>query len=414
MNNTPNSTPKKGLIPVFDTAEIMPYGKIGKNIDWNRVFRDKIWIHHPDPINWNNAIDEQGNFDFNKFLMSRTHLEEDKAEYEKTINGQVEYITLVHTKHKDLDNIYITSALKKIITALQQMQNIMRGEKREHVKEQIFYNDLQTLLEQVESNTLIAGDNQKVAWEMLTTITENVQSALKWCEDQFSLTKTYWINSNWKGISQFINIDGTLKVDVVIAKISSHWTWNEDMLLSALYIAKCSRQDLEILQQGVIAALNQHMERLDTTKVFSILEFLLPYVFEGYQLSWKVEEIFDPAYLSHISIYDLTPEKFEGEVRTKWEKLGWSQEVQDRLIAQFKKYGTSESGGIGFGQGSEQLWYWNGVTGGINDNNLKHYTKSEEILEGDKKKPIPNILLPEAVQTARQKLLEVFSEENKR
>ena len=197
------------------------------------------------------------------------------------------------------------------------MQYVMRGDNRDSVREQIFYTDLKILLEQVKSNTLIADDNEKVSAEILATITENVQNALKWSDEQFAITVKYWIDTNLQSTLKYMNIDGTLNVDAVIAEISPHWTWNEETLLSALYIAKCSRQNLDILQQGVIAALNQHMERLDTSKVFSILEFLLPYVFEGYQLSWKVEEIFDPNYIGHISIYDLTPESFEAQIRSK-------------------------------------------------------------------------------------------------
>ena len=48
--------------------------------------------------------------------MSRTHLEADKSAYETTINEQIRFITMVHNKYKELDNIYIESALEKIVT----------------------------------------------------------------------------------------------------------------------------------------------------------------------------------------------------------------------------------------------------------------------------------------------------------
>lgn len=411
MNEIVHSSSNLPVV-AFDQKEIMPYGKIGVNIDWNRVFRDKIWIFHPQPINWYKAIDEQGNFDFAKFTLSRTSIDKDKAEYEEIIDKQIKYLNAVKW-HNDLDNIYLKYGLKDIIKWVEKMSGVIYGENRESVYEQSFLVNLKDLHTHLESNKLL-GDEEIVAAEILTTIEKNVQDALAWWQKQYDISVGKLLKTSTEAMLKYINIDGTLNVDKIIETLSSFWSWNEETMLMAFYIAKCSKVDLERLQQWAMDALNIHMLRLDTPKVFIILEFVLPYIHQWFKIDWKVDEIFDPAYLKHISIYDLTPEKFEAQVCTKWEQLGWSEEIQQKLITQFKKYGTSKSGGIWFGQGSEQLWYWNGVTGWLNENNVKHYTKDAEIIASTEKMPIPNILLPEASQMAKQQIIDVLYQEEEK
>lgn len=57
---------------VFDQKEILPYGKLGHFIDWNKVFRDKIGTFYPKPINWHTSLNEHGEFDTYTFLWART------------------------------------------------------------------------------------------------------------------------------------------------------------------------------------------------------------------------------------------------------------------------------------------------------------------------------------------------------
>jgi hypothetical protein len=88
------------------------------------------------------------------------------------------------------------------------------------------------------------------------------------------------------------------------------------------------------------------MKRLDTYKVFVILEWIFPYVFEGVDIKFELPEIFRPEYLSHMSIYDLTLERFTSQVQHKGRELGWSEDIQNKLIEQFRMFGQNENGKI--------------------------------------------------------------------
>gem|GEM_PF-4559808 len=57
--------------------------------------------------------------------------------------------------------------------------------------------------------------------------------------------------------------------------------------------------------------------RLDTHKVFIILQWVFPFVFESYDMKFDIPEIFQPEYLSKLTIYDLSLEKFTAQVLSR-------------------------------------------------------------------------------------------------
>lgn len=103
----------------FDTKEIMPQGKIGHMIDWNKVFDyNPTHVYYPPPINRSKGVDEHGNFNYKKFTMSRRNMDKERAVFTKEIEEQLKYLTLLEKK-EDLDGMYIWGIAKNIVTAFE-------------------------------------------------------------------------------------------------------------------------------------------------------------------------------------------------------------------------------------------------------------------------------------------------------
>lgn len=375
----------------FNQKDVMPYGKLGSLIDWNKVFKDKIWLFYPAPINWNGSVDEQWEFNAEKFYAVRLWYEEKRKRYLEEIKHTMTLLERIQTREDDHDmyEYYILEYLKKIPEMFEKM--FFLWEKEKWVYEQAFYKNLKSLEEQIKEKKSLTEKNDKQS--IFTEITENVNECLLRENEERSnfIEKTTTIRED--GIKKYVKNDKTLNVDAVLKDLNSHRSRNEEYMLMAFYTAKCSKQDLERLQIWVIEALNSKIKRLDTFKVFILLERVLPFIYQGFKIDWDLPEIFRPEYLNKISIYDLDIDGFIAQVKNNWEKYTWTEEIQKKLIEQFKNFWSSESGAIWFGQWSEQLRYRNWVTSGVNEENFKHYLKSPNLWE--EKRPIPNILRTE-------------------
>lgn len=60
----------------------------------------------------------------------------------------------------------------------------------------------------------------------------------------------------------------------------------------------------------MIEALDGKIKKLDTFKVFLILEWILPYISEGFHINWEPEEILRPEYLEYLYIDGYNVETF--------------------------------------------------------------------------------------------------------
>jgi hypothetical protein len=370
---------------VYDQKEVMPYGKLWNFIDWNKVFQDKIWLFYPKPIDWNKAINEQWLFDSDKFLLSRSWFLEKRESYlDKISKEMARFEKLYQLNRLDLD--YLWEWLEHIIQWLQNMYFLWKENSEVYKKD--FYTELKNISEQITAEESLP---EKSDFNML--LNDIKKSVEKWLarenkerEIHIAKIKKYWDES----LKKYVKEDGFLDVESILKAINSHWTWNEEIMLTAFYTAKCNKNDLTKLQTWVIEALNSKIKRLDTFKVFIILDWILPYIYNEFKIDRDLPEIFRPEYLSRIRIYDLDLDWFISQVKYKWKELNRSEEIQNKLIEQFKQFWQSESWKIWFWQWSEQLWYWNWVTSGVNEQNFKYYMKDPNLWFD--KMPIPSIL----------------------
>ncbi len=384
---------------VFDQKEILPYGTLGHFIDWNKVFRDKIGTFYPKPINWHTSLNEHGELDTHTFLWARTWYNEKRKSYMESITNVLRIIER-DTKRSPLPEwYYIESIIDKTIRAFEEMHIL--GGKREGVYKQPFYFQMKELSTQLESQMLLADDTQTK--ELLHQIQRYIENSLKREDKEWELCRSEYQEANSPIVKKYIKEDGFLNVDQVIVDLKGGRSWNEEIMLAAFFTAQCTKEDLIKLQSWAIEALNDHVKRLDTHKVFTIIDWVLPYINDEFKIDCNLPEIFRPEYLNHISIRNLDIQGFSAQVRAKAEKLQWSIELQDKLIEQFKEFGTSKEGYIGFGQGSEQLWYWNGVTSGVTKDNFKHYLKDTNLWE--EKMPTPRILMRDYESTTKEDLI---------
>ncbi len=383
---------------VYDQKEVMPYGKLWNFIDWNKVFQDKIWLFYPKPINWNKAINEQWLFDSDKFLLSRSWFLEKRESYlDKISKEMARFEKLYQLNRLDLD--YLWEWLEHIIQWLQNMYFLWKENSEVYKKD--FYTELKDISEQITTEESLP---EKSDFNML--LNDIKKSVEKWLarenkerEIHIDKNKKYWNDS----LKEYIKEDWFLDVDSILKTINGHWTWNEEIMFTAFYTAKCNKNDLTKLQTWVIAALNSKIKRLDTFKVFIILDWILPYIYNEFKIDRDLPEIFRPEYLSRIRIYDLDLDWFIWQVKHTWKELNRSEEIQNKLIEQFKQFWQSESWKIWFWQWSEQLWYWNWVTTGVNEQNFKYYMKDPNLWYD--KIPIPSILNNDHLSDASGDLL---------
>lgn len=261
-----------------------------------------------------------------------------------------------------------------------------------NVYAQDFFLKLNEIYERIQNRHKLLDTAE---WGVFDTIDAEIsrciQEWLQWVEKEWPPYEADKIHKFKKWASKYIKPWNVLDVDKILEALNSHWSWNEDHLIFAFYTAECDKKELEKLQRWVLQALEAKFKRLDTVKVFTIIEFILPYIFNGYEdINFEFPELFRPEYLSKIRIYDLTIEGFTNQIHELWPKNGWPLEIQEKLIEQFMIYGTTESWQIWFWQGSEQLWYWSSVTGEITPKNYTYYLKDANLWED--KRPTPKIL----------------------
>ncbi|MEI6426260.1 MAG: hypothetical protein WCO66_02795 [Candidatus Absconditabacteria bacterium] len=394
---------------VFKENDLLPTNTLGGQINWSKVFQETTGLFHPKSVNRNQSINEKGDFDKEKFILSRSNFSQKRERYLEQLKKQEFVLNRLATK-VDMDGdeflYYIEDSLAIAIKNFKEM--FFLGNKNSKVYEKDFFVNLEEIQTLIKKGTGI--EQKEEGSRVHNEILQNIEAGL--VREQEERPKyVQQLNKNYQEmINKYSNEDKSLNVDKILEDLKSHWTRNEEAMLIAFYTSTCSKEELARLQEGTIEALNQHIKKLDTPKVFIILEWILPYIYEGVNFDFNIPEIFRPEYLNHISIYDLTLEKFTDQIRSKGPKYNRSQEVQDKLIEQFKEFGTNKDGNIGFGQGSEQLRYWQSVTGRIDEKNFKNYLKDSDL--GDEKKPRPKILDGYKNLEQSEEILNVLNEKN--
>ncbi|MCK9272715.1 hypothetical protein M0P65_04165 [Candidatus Gracilibacteria bacterium] len=374
---------------------LLPTSKVGRRIDWSKLF-DRIRLSYKKPLNWNLLLDENGNFSERNFIMGDFFHTREKNKLIIEANKLPQEIARYKQKVGNDRIFYYNSLISNLIKLFQNIfflgnQNKEKGDIT-NVYVQNFFIKLNEINEMLKnSETLYNGSSSESIDSIDDEILKYSKEGIEWVEKMWGPYEKENIEKFKESALKFLKPGNVLDVDKVLETLNSHWSWNEDVLIFVFYTANCSKNELKRLQKGVLAALDSKFKKLDTPKIFLILEFILPYIFDGIEnLNFDFPELFRPEYLSKIHTYDLTIEKFIGHIHYLGKENNWSQEIQAKLIEQFKIYGASEKGKIGFGQGSEQLYYWQEITGHLNKDNYKDYLKSEDL--GENRRPLPNIL----------------------
>lgn len=362
---------------------ILPYGKTGRQINWNKVFDQQCRAYYPKAINRNKSINNNWDFDVDKFILSRLSIITKRDNYLKIIKETLDLFTKISSSEL---KYHLKSSLQTLIRQFEEMYFL--GNKNSEVYEKDFYIELKSLLENIQDARSIDANTSTT--DIITTITHLCTNGLAWEHQEWEKHIKKVKNDYQDSVKKYVNEDTTLNVDIILTDLTSGWNRNNEAMLIAFFTATCSKSDLKKLQNWVIAALEKHMKRLDTEKIFTLLEWALPYIFQGVGIDFNLPEIFRPEYLQHISIYSLTLEWFTDQVQTQGEKLWWTKEIQDKLIEQFKKFWQNEEGKIWFWQWSEQLWMRQRITECVNQENLTHYLYEEDL--GTDKIPVPRIL----------------------
>lgn len=381
MNNFPSPLEKKEII--FDQKEIFPYGKLGRQINWNKIFDQKCRAHYPKAINRNNIVNDDGNFDLDKFIFSRLSTINKRFSYLKYIDEIISFLSEV--PKSELKYI-LKSSLIKLIKQFEEMYFLWN--KNSEVYEKDFYIELKSLLEEIENAHSIEVNIDTT--NIITTINNVCKKGLTWEEQERGKYIETVKNNYQESAKKYVNEDNSLNIDAILADLVGGWNRNNEAMLIAFYSATSSKIDLKRLQDWVIAALNKNIKKLDTEKAFTIIEWVLPYIFYGFEFNFDLPEIFRPEYLQHISIYSLTLENFTHQVESKGNALWRSKDTQNKLIEQFKEFWQKEEGKIWFWQWSEELWMRQNITGCINAENFKHYLYEEDLWLD--KIPVPKIL----------------------
>lgn len=385
----------------FNQWDILPWNILWNQINWNLVFRNAIDIYYPSPINWNSCTDKDWEFDPVKFYFT--------CNYRRLwLDKRTEYLSWLKQivsnfeKYSEKNILSLCSYSEAILAKI-----LLIVDTYEVAPDSLdFVNEFRDIIHKISYVSL---------WDWQPISISSVLSEINICLGAFyewdskmwedlpnKLYQNYAMD-DWKLI-KYQNQDWTLDVDWLLSDLQAHWSWNEEIMLLALYTSTCSQYDLERLQKWVIAALESKFQKLDTYKIFIILEWVIPFIYEWFKIKFDFPEIFNPKYLSKISISNLDIDKFTSKVITVWANEGWPLEIQEKLIEQFKQYWSSEPGKIWFWQWSEQLWYWTRVTWYLNEKNFQNYLKGDEYW--DDKRPIPNILKQ---PTTKTKLIEVLS-----
>lgn len=373
----------------------LPTSKIWKQIDWSKVF-DRIRVSYQKPINWNLRLDKNWKFSERNFIMwdlftveNKNKLFEEAEKLHKTI--------AYYKENAGNDRIfYYDSLVHNLIKLFQGIYFLWNQDKNKWEVTNVYVQNFFIKLEELNKNlknqwSLSNEPNSDVIESIDNEIIMYVNEWIEWVKKMWWPYENETIEKFKELASIYIKPWNILDVDKVLETLSSHWSWNEYVLIFAFYIAKCSKKELERLQNWVLIALDSKFKKLDTTKIFSILEFVLPYIYEWIDdINFDFPEIFRPEFLSKIHIYDLTIEGFTNQIYHIWKENNWSPEIQARLIEQFKKYWASKKWEIWFWQWSEQLFYWIETIGHINKDNYTQYLKSDDLWED--KRPLPNIL----------------------
>jgi len=382
---------RDGEIINFKWNELMPHQSFWWMIDWNKVFQNKVGVFYPKPINWKDSVDDEWNFDWDKFYLSRNAKLNDRKVYTETRNRIILTLERYVTKWV-IDDFYLEENLEKLLESYKKLYFLWKRLVHDPYSE-IYttenYLKIEQLLEQIKWMNRLpenAWEYQSIAKEIIDNIQQTrLRESKKWEEYEAELL---WHKKT--GVSNYLDDNGKLNVESVLDTLNWRASWNEETMLIALFDWEVSKEELVKLQEWVIEALDNKVLRLDTHKVFIILQWVFPFVFESYDMKFDIPEIFQPEYLSKLTIYDLSLEKFTAQVLSRWEENNWSKEVQEKLIGQFKKFWTTKEWNIAFWQWSEQLWYWSWVTWWINKENYTHYLIDRSLLVDTL--PTPNIL----------------------
>lgn len=358
-------------------SSLLPLWEIWWKIDWGKIIRNNR-LPYDDYINWNNVVNDRWDFDSNLFIESRLYQKEVRDNYLSELNGNIKYLN--HISNESSAWIYLKFKIKDIINEFKKMFFLW---KNSEVYDMDFYKELLNISNIFNENQLGTDETIK---NYFTNVIDLINKWLKWEDEKWS----QYLNNIKK--EQNISIDwfnlwnGFLNVDKVINLLKWKATWSNDTLILVFYKFKLTNEDLKKLQTWALEALDIHFSNLDTIKVFEIIEFILPNIFNGFDVSSiNFPEIFNPEYLKEIIIYDLTLSKFKEQVNSK----DWSDEVKENIITQFVKYWTDIEWNIWFGQWSEQLFYWNNILWTINEMNYKSYLKEDLWYRN---KPLPSIL----------------------
>lgn len=353
------------------------------NINWKSIFLDHIGIEYPEYINWDACIDQQWNFSTDDFILSRSSLYKKRNKYIQDIGGQIDVLDTCIWANIPLDkkkeiSIRITDEIVSIMWRMQ-----------------LWYWEHNIHVQDIANEIAGAYDQRSIdSWiHMQSDIEQWLKKEQQEWESKFQTIKLGYQQNIWKYIAD----TGALNIQNIILDLD-HWTPDHESMLMAFYTATCSPDDLQVLQQKVQKILDSNIKKLNTIKVFLILERVLPYIYEWFQFDFQVPEIFNPMYLQHIAVRNLTLEDFTQQVGQKWEELWWSADIQNKLIQQYTKFGESN-----FGQWSDQLRYRQQLTSKIN---IKNYIIPAEQISLNKR-PKPSILQPSSGST-EQELMQIF------
>lgn len=355
----------------FVKNEIMPYGKIGSKIDWNKVFQNKAWIYYPKPINWNKSVNQQGDFDADLFFLSCSWYEEKREKYTQSIQWTIH--VLKGTTQEDPNTIL--QWLESVIESFKQMYFLWE---REEIFKKSFLINLKDMWTQIKEKKTLLQDNT-----MATIVDDILWNIQKWLDREKNERPKFFKKlksrrENW--LKLYIKEDGSLNIDYFLSTLNGDARWYEDTMLVALYIAKCSKKDLSKIQEWVINALNNKIKKLDVYKIFIILERILPYLYENFKIETNLPEFLRPEYLSQISLYNIDLDSYSKQVKNKGLEFNRSEKLQNKLISQFKEYELW----------SDELRYRSKITSWFNEENFKSYLKDYNL--GEEKRPVPNIL----------------------
>ena len=371
---------------------LLPTSKIWRSIDWSKLF-NRIWLCYKKPLNWNLLLDENWNFSERNFIMWDLTCTREKNKLIEEAKKLPQVIEKYKQKIGDDRIFYYDSLISNLIKLFQNIFFLGNQDKEKwditNVYVQNFFIKLNEIIK--NSKTLLNEPSSESIDSIDDEILKYSKEWIEWVEKMWWSYEKEAIKNFKISASKYLKPWNILDVDKILEALKSHRSFDEDVLIYVFYTAKCSKKELEKLQKWVLFALDSKFKKLDTPKIFLILEFILPYVFDWIEnLDFDFPELFKPEYLNKIHIYDLTIEKFIEQIHYLWKKNNWSPEIQAKLIEQFKIYWASKKWKIWFWQWSEQLFYWQEITGYLNKDNYKDYLKSEDLWED--RKPLPNIL----------------------